>query len=288
MRAEGGGQVNLPSLNAIQDGHVVVESDGFGSVVDLPKISALAGRKEDFSQVEPDYGKSTTLRLKNFGTINISELSEFTWGAVEVVGQSVEFPNLTDVDNTSFVLSAGAEFALPKRVSSYEYRNVFKWASALVAEGFGTNLDFSSLIEFEGNDGDLYYAEIISRLGGNVDLSGLKRFTGGRTRVSAVDFGSHIDLFGMQLVNNSIEFISAEVGGGRISWAQGGGVVIGVSDGSLIAESSLENDLQISVYASSDLVTWIRLGPFSRTFEGRVPLIEGDAQLHPIRFYSIW
>ncbi len=246
--AEGGAQLTLPGLSSYQDPNnssPTLQASGTGSLLSLPNITSISPTNADAAiNVQALSGGDVEIPLvtqingdvilaANSATsiLNISGLTTFTGGTLEYSGGTLNasgttpnLPALTDIDQSTLIVSGGATLApstvTSARGSSLEanggarltlsgltsYQDPYNSVPALEASGDGSLLSLTNItsisptsadaeIDVEALDGGDVEIPLVTQINGAVlldansatsilNISGLTTFTGGTLEYS--------------------------------------------------------------------------------------------------------
>ena len=219
IKATDGGTLDLSNATAVTGGATNVSAQGAGSVVDFSSLTTFSDTNGNrASAMTATQGGSivapvltalaaVNLTIDGSGTISTSQIQSYTSGAAAISTVAVNMANATDIENSSFTLSAGGTVDLAQAghivgasfivrdgvtlslpsATTYPGRN-----STLEAHGPGSLLDLSTITTMNGG-GFIDTLFIKAVAGGTVDLSNVVDITGGATNVSATGVGSVVD-----------------------------------------------------------------------------------------------
>jgi hypothetical protein len=106
LEALAGGTVNLPALQTINTGSVILESDGTGSVLDVAALTSFA---------ESRSWTDSALQASNGGTVQASSLASLSSVNLTVAGagEGLTLGSLTSYASGQITVSGGAMLTLP-------------------------------------------------------------------------------------------------------------------------------------------------------------------------------
>ena len=176
----------LPLLRSVTDTTFLMSDDG---TLDLPELVTAT---------------STTFTVPTGGTYNLPKLRSFTYGTLNLGGpQLFVAPLLTDVNNSRFNLSGGAQLAVD--AAAYSATGLASTQTLFSIDGAGTLLDLSSVKSFNDGFDDGYY--------GGSKVHTVRATGGGRIDLSDVDY-----VTGPVQGNDRLDFVSS--GGGEIDLSE--------------------------------------------------------------------
>ena len=281
IQAVGGGLVDLSGLTSVTVGSIDVESSGPNSLVNLANLDIylptndFESRLRVANQGEIQLGNVVTMDMTsvdiNNGTLNTSQLTTFTNGAITVANSAADFSNLTvlqgttvtlnagssidlsaagNIDESSFIVSAGRNLSTPA-ATAFQGRS--SRPSSLVADGSNSLLDMSQLITIRG--GDNWDTDIQALRGGRVDLSGVATIPDGSADVWADGNDSVVDLSGLAAytATNIFQARIRATNGGRVMLSND--VVVSGANLSLDKTSAIDlHNLRLGAGGSISLV----------------------------------
>ncbi len=198
-----GGTVTLSSLAQVDTGPVVLESDGTGSVLNVPSLTSLTGLTSWGSIATLQATNSgkvqdpllTTLNNVNMtldgtGTISTSQIVSFTGGTLTVSGGTPSFSSLADIDGSNFQVSGGATLSLPA-ATSYSLTG----SATFEATGTGSELSLANLTSISVGTSDYAeQAQFMALAGGTVTLSSLAQIDTGPVVLESDGTGSVLNV----------------------------------------------------------------------------------------------
>ncbi len=204
VSAGAGGHIGLGAVITLS-GPVQFTSDGSGSEIDLPKVTSYQGFNTPFdkdSSIQVTNsgtfldGALTSLpqvnvSLDGTGTIATSQWTTLSNAGVNVTGGTLAFTNLANILNDGFVISGGAQVALPAVTSYVESPNE---QPTLQVSGSGSTLSFPSLTTLSADSTTGTSRIIVNALaGGHVGLGAVTTLSG-PVQFTSDGAGSQIDL----------------------------------------------------------------------------------------------
>jgi len=255
--ATDGGQLLLPALTQFDRDLVTTNvqaqfnATGAGSLVQAPAITQLtssdlqsselgiranSGGKTELSQLTA-LGSGRFAVIAERGTIALPQLQTIATGAldgvtrIEAIGAPAEIdaPKLSSIRGTSLAARLGGQLELPGLTTLTQNQDptVTNRPVKLEAENAASRLHLPALTTLTGTMTQSSQISIQARLGGHIDLDGLKTFGGGvvdvtadgaasainfpalttvpagKTRFAATGGGSHLGLDELQSVTNT-------------------------------------------------------------------------------------
>ncbi len=183
VQAYYGGEVNLSKVTSQPTGRVEFYAYGTGSVVDISALAEVSSDTSYNSSLEA--GSGGTIRDPALTTLNHADLH------LDDSMSSLDTTRITTITSSSIYASGGAVVAFPALIS---YSNPD--GSVFQADGVGTVLDLSSQTTLAGAAS--YNSLGVEAFdGGEVNLSNVTAYLGGRMYFDSQDTGSMILLTGL-------------------------------------------------------------------------------------------
>jgi hypothetical protein len=219
--ATDGGQVLLPALTqfnrdmAATNSQAQFNATGAGSLVQAPAITQLTSSDTQNSElsIRASFGGKTELSqlaslgsgrfavIAERGTIALPQLQSIASGAldgitrIEAIGAPAEIdaPKLNSIRGTSLAARMGGQLELPALTSLIQDTTTNNRQVRLEAENAASRLHLPALTTMTGTMTQSSQISIQARLGGRIDLDGLKTFGGGAVDVQAEGAASEIN-----------------------------------------------------------------------------------------------
>jgi RHS repeat-associated protein len=184
VQAMAGGDLELPHLTQISGPAVWVESDGSGSTLDAPVLASAQGTS----------GKAyiSGFQDSDGGTLLLPLLASCTQGTITVQAATLSLPELSDIDDSSVLVSPGTQLTL-KKVTSYT--GSVNQTTNLQVTGPDSLLSLPKLSSITGAAGDCCSSTQVQALaGGDLELPALTGISGPAVSVESNGSGSTLDV----------------------------------------------------------------------------------------------
>ncbi len=218
FQALAGGTATLPAIATVMTDSLIFESDGAGSMLNLPSLTSLAGSGNTaLATLQATHGGTVVAgmlaNLANVslvgdgtGTLPAGSISALTGTIAVSGGGTLALGAVTNVNNASVVVSGGTTLNLPANTN-------YTGTAILQASGAGSTLDLAATSLAEpATAGSVLLIEALA--GGTVNLPALTAISGGPVVLESTGSGSAINLASLQAFTSS--------GGGV---ASGGGAI---------------------------------------------------------------
>jgi RHS repeat-associated protein len=224
VRALSGGDVELPALAQIGGPSVWVESDGSDSKLDAPALVRVQGANRYTSEI----------KASNGGDLMLPVLASCTAGTIAVDAASLSLPDLSDIDESSVLVSPGTQLTLPLVTS---YTGVVNVTTYLQVTGPNSVLSLPALATITGAAGDCCSSTQVQALaGGHLELPALAQIGGPSVWVESDGGGSTLDVPDLVGIQSADGYTSA----------------LKVSDGGVIIDPDLTQISGVSLIGDSN------------------------------------
>ncbi len=179
-----GGVIEMPNLETINPGRIQIWSDGEGSVLDLPKVSALTGAEDSYlAQLYASSTGSITagpitqmdyvdLLLSGNNSFPIEAVSSFSNGRLSFTEMSPDLANLATLENVSLYANAGSVIEVPEFTSL-----ILKAGNLIVADGENSIIRFPDLQTLIGSQTSAA-TQLWTQSGGKLEFPALTSMNG--------------------------------------------------------------------------------------------------------------
>lgn len=203
IRATGGGVVDLRALPQIVDGPASFSSDGAASLIDLSALttfstatstydSALAVSGGGEIRINDGLTELHRVSLKvGDGILKTAQLTALSQGELTVIGESIDFGGVTNIDGVSLYAKQGGKLSFPQ-VTSYTVADAIS-SPTIQASGAGSVIDLRNATLLIGAT-SVSSIHVIASDGGMVDLRALPQIIDGPVAFQSQGNGSLIDL----------------------------------------------------------------------------------------------
>ena len=219
FNANGGSSINLSALTGYLGGATHFAADGSGSTIDISALADMTSTSSNsFSQIgasdggtinanslttiSASQGNRNRIVIDGAGsTLNASALATATNTRLQLTnGGTHDFSGITSFDGSDALADGGVTLDLTG-VTSYDVNNGGNQSRLVTANGTGTLVDLSNLVDVTGGT-FIRSWNVTAEDGGEVDLSAMTNYVGGTSRFTADGTGSSIDISATTNVTN--------------------------------------------------------------------------------------
>ena len=183
FEAQAGGTLNLAGLTSINTGTVFLESDGSGSMLNIPNLTSIT-----------DNGgfEFSTVQQSNGGAIADGSLVTLAFTNLNVGGaENLTLPNITTFTSGDVTVSGGATLSLPGVTA---YAPVNGTTSTLRATDAGSTLTLANLTTVAVGSNFGTGVQFEAQAGGTLNLTGLTTINTGSVVLESDGTGSTLDV----------------------------------------------------------------------------------------------
>lgn len=191
LRTTTGGLIDLSRLRQIDDRttggnspSLQVNVDGVGSKIDLSGLLSFADRSPNSTVTVQNQGQLAVNSLENVvgvrigvgsASLDFPQLTTFVSGGVSLnPGATLAVPKLAIIDGTSLLVTSGISLSLPL-VTNFLLPNIFGFVATFEARGVASTLSIPNLVSIDIGSGTLAVLNVVSSVGGSIDLSGVQQ-----------------------------------------------------------------------------------------------------------------